>query len=358
MRFTFLKTAILAVAILAITGVQNVLADGWNLSMSITDKQAETLAGSFHSHVKPGTAQTYTVTVRNSDSKKASTFYLYPTDVIPALNGGIGFKYYGEEVTGPGKWVDVQPQKVTLKPNDSRNITFQVKIPENVKYGQYISYIALQEFKGDAIVQDVGNSSLSTDITTKIGIQIISDYKSDLAKSVLSFSRLDHQYLANGLLRLSSFVKNDGTILARPDVSIEVFDQDKNERVFGSSMKMGSVYGSTEAEGGFLITDKFLPAGNYKVLLKGQWNDQVFSKTFYFTLNKSDISKAQQSLVDQSMVTVVNHTSTWPLIVICILAIVIIFLLFFIILKRRSKKKDAERGGRHVKKNSGNLTLN
>ncbi|MEF2968325.1 hypothetical protein V3851_21050 [Paenibacillus sp. M1] len=180
-----------------------------------------------------------------------------------------------------------------------------------------------------------------------------------LAKSVLSFSRLDHQYLANGLLRLSGFVKNDdGTILARPDVNIEVFDQDKNERVFGSSMKMGSVYGSTEAEGEFLITDKFLPAGNYKVLLKGQWNDRVFSKTLYFNLDKSDVNKAQQSLPDQSMVTVVNQNSTWPIFVIYILAIVIIFLLILIVFKRRSKKKDTERGGRHVKKNSGKMTLN
>ncbi|MEF2968324.1 hypothetical protein V3851_21045 [Paenibacillus sp. M1] len=91
MRFTFLKTAILAVAILAITGVQNVLADGWNLSMSITDKQAETLAGSFHSHVKPGTAQTYTVTVKNSDPPKSINLLSVPYGCDPRIKWGHWF---------------------------------------------------------------------------------------------------------------------------------------------------------------------------------------------------------------------------------------------------------------------------
>ncbi|MGK4301919.1 hypothetical protein, partial [Klebsiella pneumoniae] len=87
-------------------------------------------AGGFHNKVTPGSKRNYTVTVKNNNKTEAATFYVYPTDVIPKLNGGKDFKYYGEKLTGPGKWISFKPKKVTLKPNESQNFSFDVTFPK------------------------------------------------------------------------------------------------------------------------------------------------------------------------------------------------------------------------------------
>lgn len=351
MKSNFLKTTFLVI-VFTFCFAQSTMAGPFNLSMSITDKNAETLAGGFHNKVTPGSKRNYTVTVKNNNKTEAATFYLYPTDVIPKLNGGKDFKYYGEKLTGPGKWISFQPKKVTLKPNESQNFSFDVTFPKTMKYGQYISYFAIQEYKeGQGRLAKDGKTSYQTDSRIKYGIQVIADYKPELAKSSLSFTRIKSEYLSNGMLGVSSFVLNEGTILAKPDISMEIINDKTGQSIFKNSIEMDSVYGGTEAESAFILKENFLPEGKYKVVLRGKWKEQNFSKVFFLSVNRSDAEKSQKALAKNKVIQVVEKENDWAIVIIGILAVIII-LLFILIFLKRSKKRTSEGGEIHEKVNA------
>ncbi|WP_175537575.1 hypothetical protein, partial [Mycobacterium tuberculosis] len=178
----------------------------------------------------PGSKHTYTVTVTNHSKENESVFYLYPADVVPKLNGGKNFRDYGETVSGPAKWIKTKPEKIILQPLEAKNFSFNIEYPKDLSYGQYISYIALQEYKEPEVVKSKSQEvTFQTDALTKIGIQIIGDYNSDQANSKFSFSDFEYEYLSNGLLSVSPHVENGGNILGKPDIEMKLIDLDTNQ---------------------------------------------------------------------------------------------------------------------------------
>lgn len=338
------RTKIFCMLLLTLFAATASAAD-FNLSMNITDKKAKTLAGGFHAQVQPGSKQTFTVTVTNHSKDRQSEFYLYPADAVPKLNGGKDFTNYGEEITGPGKWIKTKPLRVTLPPLESQNYSFDVEFPEDLSYGQYISYIALQEYP-DAVTADTQQQEVNfhTEALTKIGIQLIADYNPGQARTQFSFSDFKYEYLHNGLLSVYPYIKNEGTILGKPEIEIKVVDTDTNTSLYKNKLSMESVYGGTEAESKFILQGLHLEQGSYKAVLTGQWKDEVFTKEFEFVLNRAEAAKSKQSLANHHLAKVLPHNNNGgisSLMIWCLLAI--IFLLLSLLIRMRFKKNDERR---------------
>jgi hypothetical protein len=299
--------------------------------------------GYYETEVTPGGTNTYLFDVTNISSQdKTVTFY--PSDCIPAQNGGKDFRGPTNSNESVGLWVKEKPQIITLKAGETKQLSLNVEVPVNINPGQYVMFSAIQEEPKTATTETgVNNQQVSTNINVvnKTGIQIVMNYKLTGAQHALTVisSKLNQQ--PDGNNQLLFYLKNGGTILEKPKGQVTVLDAGGTQ-VFQSSYSADSIYGGTTAEMA-LTTNKVFASGDYTINVTTDYQDKHLDQNFAFSVSKQEEQSSVQKLADNGKIELpsnyANSSTSFSLVTIAwVLLITIFSSIVFWILKNKHQK--------------------
>jgi hypothetical protein len=104
---------------------------------SQTDKDG----GYYVLEAEPGETITQTVVVRN-DRPHEIEAHVEAVDAFTRDATGAGYGAPGDAPEGTGSWIVVSTPVLTLQPDEQREVTFTVHVPEDAKPGQYLAGIS------------------------------------------------------------------------------------------------------------------------------------------------------------------------------------------------------------------------
>ncbi|MNB83933.1 hypothetical protein D3C75_307750 [compost metagenome] len=312
-------------------------------------KTVEEGRGYYMDKVQPGDTNKYSFIVRNITNKPLE-LQLYPADALPAQNGGRSFSERAQKLRLVGSWISPQGTKsVRLKPNEERTFTYSVKVPKDIKPGQYVGVVAAEEYQ--PAQTHSGNSTQATlaiDVLNRTGVQMVLEYKPEQAVHAMSIDAFAHDYIPAGNSRLTIDLSDTGTILEKPKGKIIVRDS-KNAVMYQSDYAADSIYEGTTANMVYVVNDKLLLPDTYSVYYEATFSGKTISRTFYFTVTREQSELSKDALTEAGKIEV-NQTfedwiwqHLWIIIVIILLFILILIIavwLAFALSKR--KKKDDE----------------
>lgn len=177
-------------------------------------------------HVNNASAgETYTgeVELQNSGDEPQEVT-VYQTDLLYNFEE---FTYYDEPVTHPrsnAPWIEFSPKTLILQPNERAFVQYEVKVPENdTLNGTYWSAMMVESV--NPILPDT-SGQLNIQTITRYGVQIITEMN-DRGEGNLKFFEPIVQ-TEEGKLILAVDIKNTGDYYIKPEVSIEMFDEEGN----------------------------------------------------------------------------------------------------------------------------------
>jgi hypothetical protein len=97
--------------------------------------------GFFLLEQRPGETTTQTVHITNGNSHAVSV-HVDPIEAVTANATGVVFAVPGSPRTTTSKWITVSVPELTLQPNEARDVTFTVRVPDNATSGQYVAGVS------------------------------------------------------------------------------------------------------------------------------------------------------------------------------------------------------------------------
>ncbi len=109
------------------------------------------------------------ITVTNLDKVEESTYQVYGVDGITNSLGQSVFKSLTDKQTNLGSWIEFEEPTFTLKPEESKTVTFKINIPENVIPGYYTGGISVQEINNQEVKsKEEKKQSFGAKVSTRI----------------------------------------------------------------------------------------------------------------------------------------------------------------------------------------------
>lgn len=313
-------------------------------------KKVEEGRGYYKEAVQPGDVRTYSFFVQNK-SNESIELSLYPADAVPAQNGGRSFSERQNLTTLVGNWISPnRAQKLKLQGGETKQVQYTVKVPKDLRPGQYVGVVAAEELYPSRIeTQRNGpaRSRLAIDVVNRAGVQIVLEYKPEQAIHAMSIDAFQHDYIPAGNSRLTIDLSDSGTILEKPTGKIVVRDS-KNSMMYQSDYAADSIYAGTTANMVYVVNDKLLLPDTYSVYYEATFSGKTISRTFYFTVTQGQTDKAKEALTENGKIEV-NQTfgdwlreHIWIVILVIFLFILILVLAIWlaIALSKRKKKED------------------
>lgn len=93
--------------------------------------------------VEPGTRLSQRVGLRN-DGDQRLTLDLAAVDGETAESGGVSYNLAAEPVEGPGGWISLERESVTVGPGESLTVPFRVAIPKDAVSGIHLGGISVE----------------------------------------------------------------------------------------------------------------------------------------------------------------------------------------------------------------------
>jgi len=182
-------------------------------------------------NVIPGEQYSGVILVRN-DSEEVQQAKVYQTDYLFQSDGT---NYFGD----PGKldrsnagWIDLGLSQVVIPPRESVEITYRVNVPESVDNspptGSYWSIIMVEgipKMSPENLENELPDNSYGVLQVTRYGVQIASHLENPQGAALTIIeSQLSRSDEGEATLNLA--VQNDGDILVRPDMWVELYAAD------------------------------------------------------------------------------------------------------------------------------------
>jgi hypothetical protein len=181
--------------------------------------------------VVPGEQYSGAILVRN-DSDQPQQAKVYQTDYLFQADGS---NYFGD----PGKldrsnadWIDVAASQVVVPPRSAIEITYRVNVPNDINgtapNGSYWSIIMVEgipETSPENLENELPDNSYGVMQVTRYGVQVASHLEdTNGAALTITESQLTRSDEAEATLNLA--VRNDGHMLVRPDMWVELYAAD------------------------------------------------------------------------------------------------------------------------------------
>ncbi len=140
------------------------------------------------------------------------------------------FSYTGENKHDPAgtlersnaDWISFSPELVDLGPNEVISVNFEVKVPENSLSGSYWSVLMVEGIVPPDTTGVAGGVTINTAI--RYAVQVIT-HIGTTGKSDIQFLGMDlEKHEDTPLLHVA--IENTGERLLRPEVSLELFDEE------------------------------------------------------------------------------------------------------------------------------------
>lgn len=187
----------------------------------------------FRFYENPGETIKDSIILKNLGTE-SETVNLYPTDATANQSGSFSLKMQSEEQKGIGLWTRLDSTEVTLKPNESKEVGFQISIPKNLSPGEYFGGIINEkktdnncdtlDGNGNKKLSCVGNIIIKTRTGNRIYLTIPGQARQDIVMKDLSWKESP----GHNILFHLNFV-NNGNIAFEPKAIISIYDMSGNK---------------------------------------------------------------------------------------------------------------------------------
>jgi len=181
--------------------------------------------------VVPGEQYSGAILVRN-DSDKPQQAKVYQTDYLFQADGSNYFGDPGKLERSNASWIDVAASQVVVPPRSSIEVTYRVNVPDQIgdaiPSGSFWSIIMVEgipETSPENLENDLPDNSYGVLQVTRYGVQVASHFEdTEGAALTITDSQLTKSEESEATLNLA--VRNDGHMLVRPDMWVELYAED------------------------------------------------------------------------------------------------------------------------------------
>lgn len=178
----------------------------------------------------PGTSYNGSILVKN-DTNEPQEAKVYQTDYLFYANGTNKYGEPGSHPRSNAKWVTFSPSFVTLPPQATLTVNYSVTVPppspQNPLDGSYWSMLMVEGIpKGSPESSGVRNRKAEMGImqTIRYGIQVATHIAGTGTRAI-EFKDPKVTTSEDGKRIFNVDIENTGTLGIRPDVSLELFNQ-------------------------------------------------------------------------------------------------------------------------------------
>ncbi len=219
--------------------------------------------------VKPGESYTGAIVIRN-DTNEPQEAKVYQTDYTFQCDGSNNYGDPGVLPRSNAKWIAFSPSYLTVPPLATMAVNYTVTVPKEMAGGQLSgTYWSMLMVEG--IQKGSAESSLpQKDKKAQMGIMQTIRYGIQIATTIANTGEKKIEFLAvaldttGGKRSLRVDIKNTGDVGMRPDVTLQLFDQ-QGEQVGKFSGAKYRIYPGTSVRQ--LIDVGTVPHGTYKALV-------------------------------------------------------------------------------------------
>lgn len=181
--------------------------------------------------VIPGEQYSGAIVVRN-DSDKPQQAKVYQTDYMFQSDGS---NYFGDPGTlerSNASWIEVAASQVVVPPRSSIEVTYRVNVPDQISdtvpSGSYWSIIMVEgipEASPENLENELPENTYGVLQVTRYGVQVASHFEDGHGAALtITESQLTKADDTEATLNLA--VRNDGSMLVRPDMWVELYAAD------------------------------------------------------------------------------------------------------------------------------------
>jgi hypothetical protein len=182
--------------------------------------------------VAPGATRSDEVLVLNTGDEPA-TLDLYAVDALTGATTGAVYANQGSAPTGAGTWIRLPQARVTVPPQSTARVPFDVNVPAGASPGQHLGGLVAQPAAGDAAQpagQAVGKGGQFTvTTTTRVVVAVAITVPGPLERKI-AVTGVRAQTGASGT-QLQVGIRNDGNVLVKPKGRLILRDASAAERL-------------------------------------------------------------------------------------------------------------------------------
>ena len=182
----------------------------------------------FRYYQYPGKTIKDSLVLRNIGTEE-ETVKLYATDANVNQAGSFSPKMEDEEQQGIGKWLILSEKEVTLAPSESREISFEIHLPQSIAPGQYFGSIINEQLTenlcdnsvtaNDLPVNCPGDIQVKTRTGNRIYLTIPGEIKHDITLRKLVWK------LSSQNKTLFTFnITNNGNVAFQPEAILHIYN--------------------------------------------------------------------------------------------------------------------------------------
>lgn len=212
---------------------------------------------------------------------------IYQTDYSFFLDGTNFFDEPSSRVRSNASWITFNPSFVTVPPGETATVTYEVEVPADSASlsGSFWSVIMIEDVPEDSPESTVGDAA----VEVQVGLRQVFRYAVQVATHVrrseryeIAFAGVDLESGSSGGRILRVGVENEGNVLVRPAVWIELFDAN-GANLGRRDGEVARIYPDTSVSYRFDLTD--LGSGDYEVLVVvDAGGDNLFGGQYSVTL--------------------------------------------------------------------------
>lgn len=228
----------------------------------------------------PGFEKQYTIELRNLEDKE-QTYYLSTRNISDVRAGGVPiFARDGQEVTGMelADWIELSETEVVLQPNESRNVSFVMRVPGNASPGSHFGGVFISV---DAPEIQTSGAAVGYQVANIISIRVSGDVEE--SASIRQFST-DKFIYGTQNIDFNVRIENSGNVLVRPVGPVTITNMlGQQVDTFLFNEDTAGVFPERTRDYQFSWEGEGVGFGRYEVVLSAVYGDEGAKQTISST---------------------------------------------------------------------------
>ncbi|MBO0446167.1 DUF916 and DUF3324 domain-containing protein [Enterococcus ureilyticus] len=313
----------------------------YSVKANIPENQIDKSKTYFDLKMTPGQKQDVSLTISNSSKEKA-TIIITPNIALTNQNGVIDYNQekakQDSSLKVPITDIISDKQKVTLEPQETKDVVFTLQMPEVAFDGTILGGFYITKESTDKEEKDSESVQIKNRYSYVIGIQLRENEQT--VKPVLQLNDVKPT-LQNYRTAISANLQNtQATIINNLEVEAKISKKGSTEVLYETTKKDMSMAPNSNFYFPITMNNQPLKAGDYTLRLTAKDQTENWKFEQDFNISAEDTKKLNKEAVDLE-----EEPTDWLKIGLIIGAIIIVLLglLFFFIHRSKKKKQEAER---------------
>jgi Bacterial protein of unknown function (DUF916)/Protein of unknown function C-terminal (DUF3324) len=264
---------------------------------------------------------------------------IYPASATTASNTGISYLSKNDAHFGVAAWIQLPNQQVTLAPGQSRDIQFQINIPDSVRSGQHFGGVVAENMTPTS----AGSGQLHISITTRVVVSVEVDIPGPLAEQ-MSVTGVKAGG-ANGYQSIALSIANVGNVTLPTSTGELKVSSAQGLLLQDLPVKMNTFLPNTTIDYPVNLK-KALTAGDYQVSLHLNYgHGKTLDYTTKLTITQDQVNQAFSNGPLQAPTgnSTGNSMPLWQIILVALAALIILLMggkkVYDLIAARRKRAK-------------------